>query len=72
MLVPLAAKAASPESAAGIFSGGMVFHDEPPSAVRMIMKRPSTFEVGSPNAMPLVASQNAKPSRKHDSLSSAR
>src|SRR4029453_16412874 len=60
MLLPLAAKAASPGSAGGILARDVSFQVMPPSVVRMIKKRPST---GSLNAIPLLASQNAKPSK---------
>src|SRR5579883_641365 len=60
MLDPLAANAASPGNARGRFSDGIDVQVSP-SLVRRIGNFPST---GSLNAIPCVASQNAKPSKK--------
>src|SRR5262245_57676848 len=60
MLVPLAANAASPLTAAGMAEGGTSVHVAPPSVVRMITSLPST---GSLKATPFLGSQNAIPSQ---------
>src|SRR5262249_28381599 len=58
--VPLAAKAPSPASAGGSFSGGISFQLAPPSVVLMTRKRPSPESL---TATPRLASQNANASK---------
>src|SRR6516165_1660650 len=60
MQLPLAAKAPSRSTAAGIFAAGFSFHVTPPSSVEIVRNLPST---GSLTAIPCIESQNAMASK---------